>query len=67
MVKKALVSPAHPRCAKTRPFPRRGRSERKDVTRCISEATGTQDVEALSDARTKLEAFFNILQATTSH
>jgi hypothetical protein len=39
----------------------RGRSEREVVTRCISGATGTQDVEALSEARTKLEAFFNIL------
>jgi len=37
--------------------------EREAVTRCISGATGTQDVQALSAARTKLGAFFNILLA----
>jgi hypothetical protein len=29
MFKKAVFAPAHPRRAKTRPFPKRGRSKRK--------------------------------------
>jgi hypothetical protein len=55
MLKKAVFAPARPRRAKTRPFPKQGRSERKGDA--YSESYG----EPLSDARTMLAAFFNIL------
>lgn len=60
MVKKAVFSPAHPARAKTRAFPVDGRSERG------TEAYFFRYVEVPSDARTKLEASFNILLDTGS-
>ena len=54
MVKKAVIAPARPRRAKTRPFPKQGRSERKGDAY-------SEYGDPLSDARTKLAGFFNIL------
>ena len=57
MVKKAAVPPTHPARVETRAFPVASHSERK------AEAYVFRYVEVLSDARTTLEAFFNILSA----
>ncbi len=65
MFKKAFSHPPNPTRAKTRAFPWQGRSERGGETYrgpvALSDATGDRYVEPLSDARTQLEAFFNIL------
>ncbi len=72
MFKKAFSHPPNPARAETRAFPWRGRSERGGVNPLHPRgATGTQDVEPLSDAIDplqqreqlvpRLEAFFNIL------
>jgi hypothetical protein len=61
MFKKVLFSPARPGRVRIRPFPWRGRSERE------AEAYFFAYVEALSDARTKLEAFFNIHKEVQGH
>ena len=55
MVKKANVSPSHPRRAKTRLSHGVGRSERG------GDAYSVRYGEPPSDARTKLADFFNIL------
>jgi hypothetical protein len=55
MVKKACFTPARPGRAKTRPFPRQGRSERG------TEAYFFRYVEVPSEARTQPAVFFNIL------
>jgi hypothetical protein len=61
MFKKALSHPPTPRASRRTLFPWRGRSERE------AEAYFFAYVEALSDARTKLEAFFNIHKEVQGH
>ncbi len=65
MFKKAFSHPPNPARAETRAFPWQGRSERGGEAYrgpvALSDATGDRYVEPPSDARTQLEAFFNIL------
>ena len=61
MFKKALSHPPTPRASRRTLFPWRGRSERE------AEAYFFVYVEALIDARTKLEAFFNIHKEAQGH
>jgi hypothetical protein len=54
MFKRLFISPAQPFARRDALLPKQGRSERD------AEAYGCWYVEALSDARTKLEGCFNI-------
>ncbi len=64
MVKKANVSPSHPRRAKTRLFHGFGRSESSIHSLCALRFTlhDSRFTGFKSDARTKLADFFNILR-----